>query len=399
MSVTTTELQDLVSRSDIIIKHIKTHIFSPEGVKQFNKVFRVGEAATLVGRHAQTIRDAETEGHIKALRAENSPNRGFTLNAINQARKHFRTEPRLGIDEEAAVISVQNFKGGVGKSTISVHLAQWLAIRGFRVLLIDLDSQASATTLFGYTPDLDIEAKDTLMPYFVGDESTMHYAVRDTHIQNLSLIPANLQLYNAEYVIASMHEERPIYSYLPSGVEQLKNNYEVIIIDPPPALGMLSLNALMAATSLLIPMPPRMLDFTSSLQFFNMLHETLSTIENEHGVEIAYDFIKLVTSKKKQRMSNEKYARAEDDILELANEVFGKQYMLNSIIYESTAIDNAASEFKTLFEVEGQSTSYKSHRNAVQSMEALCQEVLDELLKNWPSIQKLYGINLQREVA
>ena len=97
--------------------------------------------------------------------------------------------------------------------------------------------------------------------------------------------------------------------------------------------------------------------------------------------------MKLVTSKKKQRTSNEKFARAEDDILELARNVFGQKYMLESIIYESTAIDNAASEFKTLFEIQGQTTSYKSYRTAMASIDSMCEEVLTELLAYWPSMK------------
>lgn len=387
MNVSIKELEDLVRRSDKIIKHIKTHIFSPDGQKRFDKTFKIGEASTLIGRHPTTIREAEKQGTIYADRNEGSSIRGFTLEEINKARRHFNTLPRLGPDEEAAVLAVQNFKGGVGKTSIAVHLSQWLAIQGFRVLLIDLDSQASATTLFGYTPDMDIDGNDTLLPFFEGEQRTMHYAIRDTQIENLSLIPANLQLYNAEYMVAANHEQRPIYSYLPQGIEDIKKDFEVVIIDPPPALGMLSINALVAATSLLVPMPPRMLDFTSSLQFFNMLHETLEEIQGHFGHEIAYDFVKLVTSKKKQRTSNEKFARAEDDILELARNVFGKEYMLDSIIYESTAIDNAASEFKTLFEIQGQTTSYKSYRTAMASIDDMCEEVLRELLVYWPSLK------------
>jgi chromosome partitioning protein len=150
---------------------------------------------------------------------------------------------------------------------------------------------------------------------------------------------------------------------------------------------MLSINALVAATSLLIPMPPRMLDFTSSLQFFNMLHETLEIIVEKHNVEFSYDFVKIVASKKKQRTSDEKYARAEDDILGLARDIFGKEYMLDGIIYESTAIDNAASEFKTLFEIQGQTTSYKSFRTAMAAIDGVCDEVMQEMLSYWPSLK------------
>ena len=388
MSVSIDQLEDLVERSDKLITGLKKKIFTPTGAKQFNKLFKISEAARLIDRHPQTIREAEKQGHIKVERAEGTNARDFTLEQLNAARKHFGSEPRLGRDEEAAVLAVQNFKGGVGKSTISVHLAQWLAIQGYRVLLIDLDSQASSTSLFGYTPDIDIDPDDTLLPFFEGQQRTMHYAIRDTQIENLSLIPANLSLYSAEYLVASKHNSSPIYSHLPRGIQDLKKDYEVIILDPPPALGMLSINALVAATSILVPMPPRMLDFTSSLQFFSMLHETLESIEEDLGRSIEYDFVKIVASKKKQRLGDEKYARAEDDILEIARDMaFGDEYMLKNVIYESSAIDNAANQFKSLYEVDGKDASTKSFRSALNSMNLVCEEVQQELLKLWPSMQ------------
>jgi chromosome partitioning protein len=92
----------------------------------------------------------------------------------------------------------------VGKSTVAVHLAQYLAIRGYRVALIDCDSQASATTLFGYVPDLDLEEDDTLYPFLREDErSSLEYALRKTHFDGLELIPANLRLFQSEYELAA----------------------------------------------------------------------------------------------------------------------------------------------------------------------------------------------------
>ncbi|MBH9807654.1 chromosome partitioning protein, partial [Clostridioides difficile] len=81
----------------------------------------------------------------------------------------FGTRPWRKPEDPCAVIAVQNFKGGVGKSTLSVHLAQYLAIQGYRVCLIDCDSQASSTTLFGYVPDLDLTENQTLYPFLRED--------------------------------------------------------------------------------------------------------------------------------------------------------------------------------------------------------------------------------------
>ena len=103
-----------------------------------------------------------------------------------------------------SIIAVQNFKGGVGKSTVSVHLAQYLAMHGYRVCLIDCDSQGSSTMMLGYVPDLDISEDDTLYPFIRNAEmSSLAYAVRETHWDGLWLVPANLRLYSAEYELAA----------------------------------------------------------------------------------------------------------------------------------------------------------------------------------------------------
>ena len=390
------DLDSLVARADMALDHIKDQVFAPTGKKQFNKTYKISEAANLICRHKSGIRKAESEGFIESCREAGSKYRGFTLEQLNAARSYFGSEPRLGSNEEAEVIAVQNFKGGVAKTTISVHLAQWLAIRGFRVLIIDLDSQASTTTMFGYTPDIEIDEVDTIAPYIYGDQRTIHYAIRKTHIPNLSLIPANLQLYQAEYHIQAMSNEKAVYSYLPAALEDIKQDFEFIIIDPPPALGMFSMNALVAATSMLVPMPPRMLDFASSMQFFSMMKETITEIQKRLNFELDYNFIKIIISKKKQRLNDEKNARAEDDIVAIARKVLGKRWMLDNAIYESSAIDNAVNQFSTLYEIKG---TNKSHRMALEAMDVIFKEVLDEFLETRPSIQKALKIQSKNIAA
>jgi len=162
-------------------------------------------------------------------------------------------------------------------------------------------------------------------------------------------------------LIQLMSNEKAVYSYLPAALEDIKQDFEFIIIDPPPALGMFSMNALVAATSMLVPMPPRMLDFASSMQFFSMMKETITEIQKRLSFELDYNFIKIIISKKKQRLNDEKNARAEDDIVAIARKVLGKRWMLDNAIYESSAIDNAVNQFSTLYETKG---SNKSHRMA-----------------------------------
>ncbi len=108
--------------------------------------------------------------------------KGYSLDEINTIRKLFPPAfVRNPKTDAPCILAVQNFKGGVGKSTIAVHLSQYFTIQGFKVLLIDLDSQASTTTMMGYNPDIDISEDDTLLPFLLGEEQSLDYAIRDTY--------------------------------------------------------------------------------------------------------------------------------------------------------------------------------------------------------------------------
>ena len=124
--------------------------------------FPITRAADLVGRTSAAIRDAEKDGRLPVVERTASGRRvAYSLAEINQMREVFGTRPWRTAEDPLAVIAVQNFKGGVGKSTVASHLAQYLAIKGYRVCLIDCDSQGSSTALFGYVPDLDIAGSAT----------------------------------------------------------------------------------------------------------------------------------------------------------------------------------------------------------------------------------------------
>src|SRR5690606_32247380 len=89
--------------------------------------------------------------------------------------------PHRTAGEKLQVVAVANFKGGAAKTTTAVHLAQYLALRGYRVLLVDLDSQASLTALFGLQPDLELDETDTLYPYFRDERISLKGLPRRTY--------------------------------------------------------------------------------------------------------------------------------------------------------------------------------------------------------------------------
>ena len=191
---------ELLFRADEVLKAIKEQGFSPSGIKQLELRFSLTEAQDLVGRSASAIRDAETDGRMSEPDlGSNNRRLGFTQAQLNQLRQVFGTQPWRDESDEPIIMAISAFKGGVGKSTTAVHFAQYLALHGYRVLLVDGDPQASATSLFGYIPDLELTDEDTLSPFFRDEADTLSYAIRKTYWDGLDLIPSNLLLYETEY--------------------------------------------------------------------------------------------------------------------------------------------------------------------------------------------------------
>jgi chromosome partitioning protein len=226
--------------------------------------------------------------------------RMFTLTEIAAFRVHFGKVPHRPAGTTASIIGVANFKGGVGKTSTAVHLGQYLALQGYRVLMVDLDAQASLTTLFGLLPDSDVPTDRTALPFFDGSSSSLADSVVPTYWHGLDLIPANLALYNAEFSLArrqNVEEGFRFYSVLKEGLDQISDRYDVIVLDTPPALGFVTTNAMYAANGLVIPITPAMMDFASAAQFFQLLAEHVDVITNHEGGEKRFRFVRLLVSK------------------------------------------------------------------------------------------------------
>jgi chromosome partitioning protein len=251
----------------------------------------------------------ETEGGAK----------WFTLDEVLRLRAHFAAEGSKSKDYRpyrpaglpAKTVAVANFKGGVGKTSTAAHLAMSAALDGYRVLVVDLDSQGSMTTLFG---GLVADEWQTVFPMLARhhaehlraenraradrgeapvplDDSlsdALKVSARDllqkTHWPNVDLIGAQLNLYWAEFQIPVWRMQARSWRLWDAlgdqlAAEGLLDAYDLVVLDTPPALGYLTINGLAAADILLVPLGASFLEFDSTGRFFDMLHATFASIE------------------------------------------------------------------------------------------------------------------------
>ncbi|GAA6178016.1 AAA family ATPase [Sulfitobacter pacificus] len=381
--VTLTELSNLSDRASIVIERLRERVYAPGTAKSLELRFNVRKAAEMVGRSDKLIRDAEADGRLPEPEKDAETNRrtGYSLAQVNTMREVFGTLPHRSADDPAMVLAIQNFKGGVGKSTMVCHLAQYLALKGYRVCVIDCDSQASTTSMFGLNPDVDVdEDDDTLYPFFRhGGPSTLNYALRATYWPGIALIPANLGLYDAEYEFAARmaRDSSFVLDRLRDGIESIKGNFDVILMDPPPALGMLSLSVLRAANALVIPAPPNNIDFGSTAHFLKMMGATLDELARAGGAR-DYSFVKILATK----MNDGKSAHVA--IKRMMEAVFPMD-MLSAVLKDSAEIDNAAANLSTVYELTGAGTRTETHKRCRAYLDAVNSEIELLIRKTWPS--------------
>ncbi len=144
-------------------------------------------------------------------------------------------------------IAIFNQKGGVGKTTTNINLAACLALRGKKVLVLDIDPQGNTTSGLGVAKR---ELEDTVYNILVDNDYDPRNAIIETGVENLDLIPASVDLAGAEVELVQVEGREKA---LKVGIEKIKDNYDYIFIDCPPSLGLLTINSLAAVDSVLIP--------------------------------------------------------------------------------------------------------------------------------------------------
>ena len=376
------KLADILANSENFLQRMHELGQEPAAQKELRRLFSPSEAAEMVGRDRTTLARAESEIGVElpARNPDNNRRVGYTLEQVQAFRRHFGTLPwRDPASDAPIVVASQNFKGGVGKSTTCVNLAHYLALKGYRVLVVDTDSQATTTSMFGYVPDAEIEEDATILPYLSGYQTTLDYAVRRTYWPNIDLVPACLALYEAELAIV-MHlaaqqdvdKRVQFFMELKYGLQTVADRYDVILLDSPPALGMISINVLMAADALLVPSAARMFDFSSTVQFFRMVHNYIGKIDPTKQ----YRWISVLTTLFDQRYESQK------QFFEVMRTCFGDS-VFQRVFFHSAEVINSAAQFVGPYEQP------KPNRKVLEMMDSVFGEIEVALLREWPSKRAL----------
>lgn len=176
------------------------------------------------------------------------------------------------------IVAVANQKGGVGKTTTSINLAASIASRGYRVLLIDFDPQGNASSGVGYPRD---KVELTVYDALVG-ETTLDEVIRPTDIPTLFIAPATTDLVGAEIeLIGAERRER----FLSDCLAPIAHAYDYIVIDCPPSLGLLTLNALVAADGVVVPMQAEYF----ALEGLSALTATIEKVKAAYNPQLSID--------------------------------------------------------------------------------------------------------------
>ncbi len=356
---------------------IRKRAFTPEMQKTL-RTWGITEACEMIGRSLQTLRDLEKTKKIPLPQIDSATKRRvYTLKHINTLRDYFKTRPSKPKNSHPAIIAFTNFKGGVTKSTSSINSAHYFALHGYKTLFIDCDSQATATQCFGYIPDSDVDENQTLLPYLRGQTDNLRSVIQKTYWHELDLIPANLSLYNAEFELPVKHIQQGSHGFnffdiIKKGVETIKKDYDIIILDCPPSLGMISINAVYAANILVIPIPPSMLDFSSTIQFFGMLKDVLTRLPEKN-----YAAIRILITK----YENTDNSRGLNDII---RQLFGS-YVQTSMTPISEAIKKASTEMRSIYEIDKYAGAKKTLDRARQAIDEVNMELEATIKKMWES--------------
>lgn len=372
--VTLETISEMQTQTNLVMDQMKSMAFMPNHGKT-GPSYNASQLAKLCGVSTSAMQRA-----LERAEEENMPTgsgvAGKRVFPVADARAWIRklsSEYHRPESTGAATIAVANFKGGVGKTTITVNLAQGLSLKGYRVLVIDLDPQGSATSMLGHTP-LSIEVEQTFLPLAAGERDSIKESILETYWDGVDLVAGNTGLHNAEFYLPARvieaQREGVIFNFeevLNTGLDSVRSEYDFILIDNPPQLGYSTLNALWAADAVLMPVVPEGLSVMSSSQFWTMFDDLAAGVVSLGGRKKDWAWVGVLPS----MMQNKSQFQG---MMQYIRKAYGDAVM-RSEVPNTAVIEVGGTRLKTVYDFAKYVGDDKTYARARDAFDDLVYEV------------------------
>jgi chromosome partitioning protein len=246
------------------------------------------------------------------------------------------------------IIAIANQKGGVGKTTTSINLAASLGVLEKKVLLIDADPQANASSGLG----IDVESVEIGTYQVLEHSITAKEAIVKTESPNLDIIPAHIDLVAIEIELVDKRDREYM---LKKSLEEIKDDYDYILIDCAPSLGLITLNSLVAADSVIIPIQCEYF----ALEGLGKLLNTIKSIQNIHNAELDIEGLLLTMFDSRLRLSNQ--------VVDEVRKHFSSM-VFDTIVRRNTRLGEAPSYGESIITYDATSKGAVNYLNLAQEL-------------------------------
>ena len=247
---------------------------------------------------------------------------------------------------------------------------------GLRVLVVDLDPQATLTTAFGLVPGLNVGAEDDVGPSLTVDPELIQKSIKPTRWNEIDLVPAQLSLQYTDWQMlqardADSQRLGPLPQRLSRALEGVADRYDLIVMDTPPALGMLSLNAIAAADMILMPITPNFYDIASSVQYFAIVSQLAGTYAQVLRVR-QLSLLMTRTDSAPETRGN----------IALLNKAYG-EFLLTNRMPQTRELQRATGDQMSLYEIEIPRGARETYHKAIEAMNAVNAEIMQHVWQVW----------------